>query len=304
MLPRRDPAYLALHASGELAARARTALDRLRSCDLCPHCCRVDRTAGGRGRCRVGRYALLASAGAHFGEETPLVGDGGSGTMFFSGCNLFCRFCQNAEISQGLAGHTLRPDEMAASMLRLQDAGCVNLNLVSPSHVVAQVLEALVLAADGGFHLPLVYNTGGYDSLETLRLLDGVVDIYLPDMKYGDSSTALRLSGIPDYLGHNRAAVREMHRQVGNLVTDKRGVAWKGLLVRHLVLPEELAGTAAVAGFLGEEVSSDTYLNLMKQYRPCHEAWTEPALSRRVTASEYDLAARQARAAGLWRLDR
>jgi putative pyruvate formate lyase activating enzyme len=255
------------------------------------------------------------------------VGRGGSGTIFFAGCNLSCVFCQNYDISQ--PAHTDRdwdtpPDRLADIMLRLQNVGCENINLVSPSHVVPQILAALVLAVDGGLRLPLVYNSGGYDALHTLRQLAGVVDIYMPDMKYSDERVAERLSGAGDYVERNRAAVREMHRQVGDLVIDQRGVARRGLLVRHLVLPDGLAGTAEVARFLAEKVSRDTYINLMEQYRPAHtalewgagpggdsaslrapraEAPSCDAICRAPTGAEFRIALSDVLEAGLWRLD-
>ena len=229
--------------------------------------------------CRVGALAQVASCGPHFGEEAPLVGRGGSGTIFFAGCNMSCVFCRNFDISQPAAeADALRavwetpPDRLAAMMLGLQAAGCENINLVSPSHVVPQILAAVAAAAEGGLRLPLVYNSGGYDAVHTLRLLDGVVDIYMPDMKYGDEAVGQRLSGVGDYVARNRTAVLEMHRQVGDLETDERGVATRGLLVRHLVLPGGLAGSAATARFLADEVSRDTYINVMDQYRPAFKA--------------------------------
>lgn len=324
-VPQRSPAdwpsYLTLYASGELARRAQRAKRRLHSCTLCPRRCGVNRLAGELGSCQTGRFTHVATAGPHFGEEAPLVGRGGSGTIFFGGCNLACVFCQNYDISQPVyvlraaekAGyvlrHELRAEELARVMLRLQQWGCENINLVSPSHVVPQILEALVLAVRGGLRLPLVYNTGGYDSLATLRLLEGVIDIYMPDMKYADEAVGLHLSGVPDYVVHNRAAVREMHRQVGDLEVDERGVARRGLLVRHLVLPGGLAGTADVARFLAAEVSVNTYLNVMDQYRPEHrvareaEACPWPEMRRPLTAQEYRTAVAAVRAEGLWRLD-
>jgi putative pyruvate formate lyase activating enzyme len=298
-----EAVYLALHRSGELAQRARRAAARLRLCDLCPRRCRVDRTAGALGACRTGVRARVASAGPHFGEETPLVGRGGSGTVFFSCCNLRCDFCQNAHISQLDSGREVAAEDLAALMLSLQEQGCENINLVSPSHVIAQVLEALVVGAAAGLRLPLVYNTGGYDSADALALLDGVVDIYMPDMKYADRRVGSRLSGVGDYPARNREAVREMHRQVGDLRLDGQGVAERGLLVRHLVLPAKLAGTAAVAGFLAREVSRDTYLNVMDQYRPEHRAHRDTEIDRYPTATELGEALTAVRAAGLWRID-
>jgi len=297
------PAYLDL-AEGELRARAERAWSRLRRCVLCPRRCRVDRLAGDLGSCCTGKLARVASVGPHFGEEGPLVGRGGSGTIFFSGCNLACIFCQNYDLSHLCRGSEEEPAAIARMMLALQETGCENINLVSPSHVVPQILAALVCAAAAGLRLPLVYNTGGYDSVATLRLLEGVVDIYMPDMKYADDRVGERLSGVPDYVERNRAAVREMHRQVGDLAVDARGVARQGLLVRHLVLPGGLAGTAEAARFIAQEVSPDTYVNVMDQYHPAYEAGRYAEISRPPTGAEYRKAVGEALAAGLWRLDR
>jgi putative pyruvate formate lyase activating enzyme len=297
-------AYLELERSGELAARVEAAYRRLEACDLCPRRCGVDRGET-QGACRTGVEAVVASAGAHYGEERPLVGRGGSGTIFFSWCNLNCRYCQNASISQGGEGRALSPEQLAALMLDLQRQGCHNVNLVSPSHVVPQILAATAIAARAGLRLPLVYNTGGYDSLETLALLDGVVDIYMPDCKYAGAdgaSIGARYSGVPDYPAVNQAAVREMHRQVGDLAVEpdgvRPGIARRGLLVRHLVLPEGLAGTADVVRFLAD-LSPHTALNVMGQYRPCHEAYALPPLDRRVTRAEVAEARQMALDAGL-----
>ncbi len=220
---------------------------------------------------------------------------------FFSGCNLHCLYCQNHEISQSSAGDEVSDRQLAEMMLALQEVDCHNINLVSPSHVVAQVLAALLLAVPQGLRLPLVYNTGGYDSMVSLRLLDGVVDIYMPDMKYTDARTGQELSGVRHYPQVNRIAVREMHRQVGDLILDERGVAVKGLLVRHLVLPGNLAGTAAAVRFLVDEVSHHSYVNILDQYHPCCRAHSRPPLDRRVTALEFAEAVRLASAAGLHR---
>jgi putative pyruvate formate lyase activating enzyme len=299
------PGYLRLLQSGELARRTRRAFQHLGSCDLCANYCRADRLKSAReARCRTGRRARVASYGPHHGEERPLVGRHGSGTIFFSGCNLACVFCQNWDISQEDRGREVSAAELAAMMLELQKMGCHNINLVSPSHVVAPVLAALSLAARQGLRLPLVYNTGGFDSPQALALLDGVVDIYMPDMKYADSEVARRYSGVHGYAEVNRAAVLEMHRQAGDLVLDERGIARRGLLVRHLVLPENLAGTDRILTFLAEKVSLDTYLNIMDQYRPCYCADRHPPLDRRITAEEYAIALRWAREKGLRRLDR
>lgn len=304
------PAYLALHQSGELVSRIERARARLRSCTLCPRRCRVNRLAGELGQCQTGALARVASYGPHFGEERPLVGRGGSGTIFFACCNLACVFCQNHDISQpaSLLGGArslweTTTEELAQMMLDLQLRECENINLVSPSHVVPQILAALGIAAERGLRLPLVYNTGGYDGLSSLRLLRGVVDIYMPDMKYSDEEVARRLSGVPDYVRRNRQAVLEMHKQVGDLVLDGRGVARRGLLVRHLVLPGGLAGTTEVARFLASEVSADTYINVMAQYRPTHQSWAYPEIARPLTAEEYRSAVQEVLQAGLWRLD-
>ena len=296
-------AYLALAESGALARRVEAAYRRMEACDICPHRCGVNRRAGELGVCRTGEQAVVASAGPHFGEERPLVGRHGSGTIFFAWCSLRCRYCQNASISQRGEGEPLRPQALAETMLALQRRGCHNINFVTPTHVVPQILAATEIAAERGLRIPLVYNTGGYDSLETLSTLDGVVDIYMPDMKYADAEVAERYSGVRDYPAINQAAVREMHRQVGDLQLDERGVAQRGLLVRHLVLPEGLAGTGEIARFLAE-LSKDTYLNVMAQYRPCHEAYDLPPLDRPLTAAEYREAVRLALDAGLQRLDR
>lgn len=299
-----EPAYLNLLRTGELRRRVAQAYQRLEACDICPRSCGANRRAGTKGAaCRTGDRAVVSSYGPHFGEEAPLVGWGGSGTIFFTWCNLRCIYCQNSDISQEGHGEPVEPEELAAIMLRLQEMGCHNINLVSPTHVVPQILAGLLIAAEGGLRLPLVYNTGGYDALSTLALLDGIVDIYMPDMKYDDPEIALRLSKIKDYPAVNRAAVKEMHRQVGDLVIDERGVAKRGLLVRHLVLPEGLAGTPGIVRFLAEEISRNTYLNVMAQYRPCYQAAKEPALSRRITDAEYQQAVRLALDAGLTRLD-
>jgi putative pyruvate formate lyase activating enzyme len=300
-----EPSYRVLLASGELDRRAAEARHRLESCDLCARYCRVNRLRTLKGAvCHTGSRAVVHGYGPHHGEEDPLRGSGGSGTIFFSWCNLRCVFCQNWEISQKGIGRETEPGELARMMLELQAMGCHNINLVSPSHVVAQILAALTIAARHGLALPLVYNTGGYDSPEALRLLDGVVDIYMPDMKYGDSETAHRYSHVRDYWEVNRAAVKEMHRQVGDLVLDARGIARRGLLVRHLVLPGDLANSQAVLKFLAEEVSAATYLNVMDQYRPCYRSEEYPELGRHVNPAEYGDALETASRFGLTRLDR
>ena len=294
------PAYLDRLGPEELAERAECARDRLFDCDLCARRCRVNRTRTVKGAaCRTGAIARVDGFAPHFGEEEPITGYAGSGTIFFSSCNLRCVFCQNWEISQRGRGAPASDEDLAEMMLRLQAAGCHNINFVSPSHVVAQILSAVEIAAMRGLRLPLVYNTGGYDSLEALELLDGVIDIYMPDMKYDDPAVSRRLSRVRDYAEVNRVAVREMHRQVGDLQTDARGVAVRGLLVRHLVLPEGLAGTEKVLAFLAEEISPRTTVNVMDQYRPCYRAGGCPPLDRRVTAAEIGSAQAVAERLGL-----
>ena len=299
------PAYLDLPRSGGLAARAEEALEHLADCDLCPRYCRVDRRNSVKGAlCHTGARAVVHSYGPHHGEEDPLRGTRGSGTIFFAWCNLRCVYCQNWDISQKGIGRKVSAQELAGMTLELQAKGCHNINLVSPSHVVAQVIAAVAIAAEKGLRLPLVYNTGGYDSPEALRLLDGIVDIYMPDMKYADAETARRCSRARDYVEVNRAAVKEMHHQVGDLVLDKNGIARRGLLVRHLVLPGDLAGTAEVASFLARKVSAETYVNLMDQYHPCYRADRYPPLDRPLSPEEYARALTEARRAGLHRFDR
>ncbi len=296
-----SPSYLVLYQSGELQRRVQRAAQMMQRCILCPRVCATNRLAGEAGECQVGRQARVWSYHPHFGEEPPLVGWGGSGTIFFSGCNLNCAYCQNYEISQMGQGHEVTDRQLAGMMLELQEMGCHNINLVSPSHLVPQILAALTYAVEEGLHLPLVYNTGGYDSMVALRLLDGVVDIYMPDMKYADPAVAERYSGVRDYPKVNRRAMREMHRQVGDLILDNRSIAMRGLIVRHLVLPGGLAGTAEIVRFLAEEISRDTYINIMDQYRPCYKVRPPDALGRRITPAEYAAAVRLAMQAGLHR---
>ncbi len=295
------PSYLALHEKGELVRRAAAAKALMTECRLCPRACGAQRLEGGTGTCGVGAEAIVSSVGPHFGEETPLVGIGGSGTIFFAHCNLRCVFCQNHEISQEGRGDVVSSAELAQMILHLEQRGCHNVNLVTPTHQVPQILRALSVAAAGGLRLPLVYNCGGYESIEVLRLLDGIVDIYMPDFKYGNADIARRYSGVVSYPTVARAALHVMHRQVGDLVVDERGVGRRGLLVRHLVLPNDLAGTEEVVGFLAD-LSPDTYLNLMDQYRPCYRAHEYPPLARRPTREEMGRAFELARAAGLTRL--
>ena len=298
-----NPAYLTLFASGELQQRAKEFNAILSHCTLCPRQCGVNRTAGETGQCRTTDQVRVYSFMAHHGEENPLRGTNGSGTIFFSGCNMHCQFCQNSDISQDNYGMLIDTDKLAWIMLELQNQGCHNINLVSPTHIVPQILDALIKAARAGLRIPLVYNTGGYDSLEILRMLDGIVDIYLPDMKYADETIAHTYSRVSNYPAVNQAAVKEMHRQVGDLRVDNHGIALRGLLIRHLLLPAGLAGTQQIIEFIIKEISLDTYLNLMDQYKPDFNACDYPELFRLVKREEVQQAKAQARAAGLARLE-
>ena len=297
-------AYLELYRSGKLRERIDTALSLLESCSVCPRNCGVNRLTDDVGTCQTLREAIVSSYGPHFGEEAPLVGKHGSGTIFFTNCNLRCLFCQNYSISQLSEGQRASKKELARIMLFLQAKGCHNINLVSPTHVVPQILEALELAVESGLHLPLVYNSGGYDSVGTLRILDGVIDIYMPDMKYGDAEIAGELSDVENYPEVNRAAIKEMHRQTGDLEVNGEGLAKRGLLIRHLVLPLGLAGTKSIMSFLSSEVSRNTYVNIMDQYDPCYKAFQVPSLRRRISSVEFGEALSFAREAGISRLDK
>jgi putative pyruvate formate lyase activating enzyme len=271
-------------------------------CILCGRRCGVDRSLQA-GICKAKGKAIVSSVGPHFGEEPPLVGRKGSGTIFFSGCNLECIYCQNYEISHLRSGRRMSNEELSKQMLKLQRWGCHNINLVSPTHEVPNILRAIKMAAEDGLNIPIVYNTGGYDSIETVELLDGVVDIYMPDMKYGDEKYAMEYSKVAKYPEINFAAVKEMHRQVGDLVIGEDGVAIRGLIVRHLVLPNGLANTKKVMDFIAQEISKDSYVNIMAQYRPCFEAINHPLLGRGVTREEYQEALEVAVSAGLTRLE-
>jgi putative pyruvate formate lyase activating enzyme len=303
----RAPGYLRLSRTGELDKRAERAHEVLRDCVVCPQECHVNRIEGEEGFCRTGLLPRVSSYSPHFGEEAPLVGMYGSGTIFFAGCNMRCEFCQNYTISQCDAGTAVACEDLAEIMLRLQERRCHNINLVSPSHVVPQILRAVAIAAARGLTLPLVYNSGGYDAVETLRLLDGVIDIYMPDAKYGRDDVAWELSHAKDYVGHMQAALREMHRQVGDLVVGADGVAVRGMIIRHLVLPGNLADTEIVMRFIADEISRDSYVNVMAQYHPAWraaEGGRSPvlaALQRPITAREYEYAVRCARESGLSR---
>ncbi|MDA8138379.1 MAG: radical SAM protein [Desulfobacteraceae bacterium] len=278
-------------------------MEALKCCTLCPRQCAVDRSAGDTGFCQTGARAKVASYNAHFGEEAPLVGRYGSGTIFFSHCNLLCNFCQNYEISHLGEGREVTDRQLADLMLDLQAAGCHNINFVTPSHVVPQILAALLTAAGDGLRIPLVFNTGGYDTVETLKLLEGIVDIYMPDFKFWDSEMAEKTCQAPDYPEVARAALLEMHRQVGDLFIDAYGLAQRGLLVRHLVMPKGMAGTRQAMRFIAANLSRNTYVNIMPQYRPCGRAHDIPELRGALTSTEFNQALKEANEEGITRLD-
>ena len=300
-----QPAYLDLWQSGELARRVKLGLEKLGDCVLCPRNCHVNRIENKTKVCRTGRYAIVSSHFAHFGEEQCLRGNRGSGTIFFSWCNLRCVFCQNCEISRQGEGRPAEPEELAGMMLRLQEQGCHNINLVTPEHVVPQILEGLLLAVERGLRLPLVYNTSAYDSLDSLALMDGIVDIYMPDFKFWDPGSGRRYAKAPDYPEAARRAIKEMHRQVGTLVIDEQGVALRGVLLRHLIMPGSVAGTPEIMKWISRELGPETYVNLMVQYHPTCRV-TEKQYSeikRGISPSELEQAVDAFRLAGLSRLD-
>ena len=299
------PAYLKSWESGELLRRVEMGLEQLRDCALCPRNCHVNRLNDETKVCKTGRYAIVSSYFAHFGEERCLRGTRGSGTIFFSSCNLRCVFCQNDEISWQGEGRATKPTELAAMMLQLQYNGCHNINFVTPEHVVPQILEALVPAVERGLRLPLVYNTSAYDSVGSLALMDGIVDIYMPDFKFWDPDQARRYAKAPNYPDAARLAIQEMHRQVGPLVTDEHGVALRGVLLRHLIMPGGVAGTPKIMQWIARELGADTYVNLMAQYHPaCRVSESEYSeIDRCITRGEFQRALNSFYAAGLARLD-
>ena len=296
-----EPAYLEQFRTGVFTEKMRIAWEMLKACRICPRECGVNRLEGEIGVCNAPLKAKISSVGPHYGEESPLVGVGGSGTIFFSHCNLKCVFCQNSDISQFGHGYEITSGELAQKMLQLQSIGCHNINFVTPTPYVPQILEALELAVKKGLELPLVYNCGGYESIDTIRLLDGIVDIYMPDFKYGDEENALTYSKAEDYFERCSEALEEMHRQVGVLKMDERGIAQRGLLIRHLVMPHELAGSHKVLRFIADRLSKDTYVNIMAQYYPSYRADAFPALTRRITSAEYREAIEIAKDCGLYR---
>jgi putative pyruvate formate lyase activating enzyme len=298
-----QPSYLRLYQDGEFAKRTEVLWKKLESCDICPHKCAINRLKDEKGICKTGKKAKVSSFGPHFGEEGPLVGRHGSGTVFFTHCNLYCIFCQNYDISHLGQGHPVDGERIAEMMLSLQNMGCHNINFVTPTHVIPQIVKSLVMAIENGLRIPLVYNSGGYDSVSTLELLDGIFDIYMPDFKYSDDKIAQRYCNTSDYSQAAKQAIKAMHQQVGDLILDEKGIARRGLIIRHLVLPENLAGTYEVMRFIAEEISKNSYVNLMDQYRPCYKAEDFPPLDRRITREEFVQAIKDAHNLGIKRLD-
>ena len=298
-----QPVYIETARGGRLKEKIAEAYRILKACKLCPRKCGIDRGAGQTGICKTGREAWVSSYNAHFGEEAPLVGKNGSGTIFFTHCNLLCIFCQNFDISHEGQGREVTTEQLARVMMHLQDSGCHNVNFVTPSHVVPQILAALEIAVGQGLRLPLVYNSSGYDSLKSLKLLDGVIDIYMPDFKFWGAEISERTCDAADYPEVARKALKEMHRQVGDLELDDAGIARRGVLLRHLVLPQNLAGTREIMRFVAADISPNTYVNLMPQYRPCGRAGEIDALSNSLSNHDYQAAVADARAEGITRLD-
>ncbi|VUT24315.1 MAG: Radical SAM superfamily protein [Candidatus Methanolliviera sp. GoM_oil] len=298
-----ESSYIKLYESGALDERIRELYGILESCELCPRRCGKNRLKGERGFCRSGRELMVSSYGPHFGEEEPLVGTGGSGTIFLTNCNLRCVYCQNYEISHLGIGREVSTERAAEMMIELQRRGCHNINLVTPTHFTPQIARSIRYAIKRGFCLPIVYNCGGYENVETIKLLEGIVDIYMPDIKYSSKEPAKKYSDAPDYFDRCREAVEEMHRQVGDLKMDEDGIAYRGLLIRHLILPDGLAGSKEVLKFVSG-LSKDSYVNIMDQYRPEGEAWDYKELSRRLTRKEFYDAMNMAKGYGLHRFSK
>ncbi len=295
------PSYISLHEKGELSQRIQLLMDFLKGCRLCPRECGVNRLDGEAGVCQAGAELMVSSAFPHFGEEPPLVGHHGSGTIFLTHCNLRCIFCQNYDISHLGRGEGMTSSDMARVMLRLQETGCHNINFVTPTHYVPQIVSALPEAIEKGLRLPIVYNCSGYESMEVIRLLEGVVDIYMPDVKYMDEKYSKQFSHVPDYPEVIKKVLKEMHCQVGDLSTNSKGVAERGLLIRHLVMPNGSASSEAVLKFIAEEVSVNSYVNIMDQYRPEYRAHEYPEIDRRITMKEYMEAIQWAKCYRLYR---
>ena len=298
-----EPGYLNLLSNGELENRVNLLKKMLANCELCSHRCGVNRRNGERGYCKTLDNVVTAGAESHFGEEEELVGRFGSGTIFFSYCNLKCVFCQNYEISYCGAGKEINVKQLAEMMIGLQNNKCHNINLVTPSHVVPQIVEAVFIAAQNGLNIPIVYNSNGYDLTDTLKLLEGIVDIYLPDIKFSDDTVAEKYLGVKNYYTIAKAAIKEMYRQVGNLKTDSENIAYKGVMIRHLVLPENLAGTEKIMKFIAEEISENVYVNIMKQYYPEYKAYEFKEINRMITSQEFKYAINAAKSTGLNRIN-
>ena len=295
------PAYLTLYEDGSLSARIDALYPLLNPCTVCARKCGVNRLNGEEGYCRAGIETVVSSVFAHFGEERPLVGIHGSGTIFLSNCNLRCQFCQNYDISHYENGKSVDAEELAGMMISLQSSGCHNINFVTPTHYTPQIVAALPLAIERGLNVPLVYNCGGYEAMETLQLLDGIFDIYMPDAKFGDERWAQKLCDAEDYFEVNKAALKEMFRQVGDLKMDTAGVATRGLLIRHLVMPNNVAGSVEIIDFIAANLSKETYVNIMSQYRPCYRAHEFKEIARRPTPKELLEVVEYARSKGLYR---
>ena len=298
-----NPVYIKSAKSGKLNEKKKEAFKKLAKCTLCPRNCKVNRLEGETGVCKTGVKAWVSSYSPHFGEEAPLVGYHGSGTIFFTHCNLLCNFCQNYDISHEGNGVEVTDAQLATFMLQLQKMGCHNINFVTPSHVIPQILSALEIAVENGLSVPLIYNTSAYDSVESLKLLDGVIDIYMPDFKFWDSEISQKICKAKDYPEKAKESIKEMHRQVGDFIIDENGIAKQGLLVRHLVLPQDLANTRKIMRFIYQEISPNTYVNIMPQYRPCGLASEIPELSSPLSQKDYTLALQVAKEEGITRLD-
>lgn len=295
------PSYLNL-SKGKLEKRIEELFKTLENCEICPRKCHINRLKSEKGVCQLGALPMVSAFNSHFGEESPLVGKFGSGTIFFTSCNLSCIYCQNYEISQLRIGTEVSFKKLSQMMISLQERSCHNINLVTPTPQVPQIIKALSFAIEKGLKIPLVYNTSSYDSIEVLKLLDGIIDIYMPDARYSDDKIALKYSNAPDYFEIMKKAIKEMHHQVGDLIVNGEGIAQRGLLVRHLVLPNDLAGSERIFEFIIREISKDTFLNIMDQYRPYYKAFEFPELSRRITDEEYQMTIRLAQKFGLRRL--
>ena len=295
------PPYIDLYKTGILQKRISLLSDSLARCELCPRGCQVNRLQGEPGFCRAGAQLMISSAFPHFGEEAPLVGSNGSGTIFFTHCNLRCIFCQNYDISHQGSGETVSSEQLARYMFALQERGCHNINFVTPTHYLPQIMASLPYAIDLGLHIPLVYNCGGYESLEVIKLLEGVIDIYMPDVKFADRRVAEKYTDAPDYPEVVKNILHEMYRQVGDLTTNEWGIAERGLLIRHLVMPQGLAGTRDIMHLIASEISPDSYVNIMNQYRPEYKSCNFPELNRCISLREYREAITCARTEGLSR---